>query len=374
MRSFINTISKNISNIPGWKTERKIVVFEVDDWGAIRTRSRRHRDIMIKSGLNLSKNRFDFYDTLASKEDLEALFEVLYRHKDSKGRSSVFTPVTIVANPNFEKIRSTDFEEYHYETMDLTLGRYFKGDDVMKLWKEGMEAGIFVPEFHGREHVNSDLWMKVLREKDEKVRKAFDNESVGVKSTLLKGFSGGYSTSFDFIDESCFPNQESKIEDGLRIFEELFKYRASHFTSSGLVHHPRIHKYLKDGGIEFVDMAKKHIEPQGNGNYKTRLYNLGQKNEYDQTYITRNSRFEPNDKSKSDWVSSSLKDIEIAFRWGKPAIISSHRVNYMGGLDPNNRKSGLGDLDRLLSGILKKWPNVEFMSVTDLGKIISRNE
>ena len=44
------SILKNISNVPGWSTNRKIIVFEVDDWGAIRTRSREARDKMIADG------------------------------------------------------------------------------------------------------------------------------------------------------------------------------------------------------------------------------------------------------------------------------------------------------------------------------------
>ena len=67
------------------------------------------------------------------------------------------------------------------------------------------------------------------------------------------------------------------------------------------------------------------------------------------------------------------KDIEIAFRWKKPAVISTHRVNYVGSIDPKNRQKGLGELKRLISLILKKWPDVEFMSSSQLGDLISNS-
>jgi len=31
---------RNVANIPGWRTDRKIVVIESDDWGAIRMPSK----------------------------------------------------------------------------------------------------------------------------------------------------------------------------------------------------------------------------------------------------------------------------------------------------------------------------------------------
>ena len=32
----LDKIKRHISNIPGWRTNRKLVVFESDDWGSIR--------------------------------------------------------------------------------------------------------------------------------------------------------------------------------------------------------------------------------------------------------------------------------------------------------------------------------------------------
>jgi hypothetical protein len=64
-------------------------------------------------------------------------------------------------------------------------------------------------------------------------------------------------------------------------------------------------------------------------------------------------------------------DIEMAFKWGKPANISSHRCNYVGDLNLNNRDFGLAQLELLLASILKKWPEVEFMTAKELGDLIA---
>ena len=77
-----------------------------------------------------------------------------------------------------------------------------------------------------------------------------------------------------------------------------------------------------------------------------------------------------NSKSK-DWVDSCLNEIKIAFIWKKPAIISSHRVNYVGWLNEKNRTKGLRELDELLFQIIKYWPTAEFMTSSELGNLIN---
>ena len=98
------SLRKNLSNIPGWRSGRHIIVIESDDWGSIRTRSKVDYEAMVKAGLELN-TIFTKYDALESNIDMERLFEVLSKHKDSTGRHPVFTPMCIMANPNFEAIR-----------------------------------------------------------------------------------------------------------------------------------------------------------------------------------------------------------------------------------------------------------------------------
>ena len=66
--------------------------------------------------------------------------------------------------------------------------------------------------------------------------------------------------------------------------------------------------------------------------------------------------------------------VEAAFRMHKPANISSHRVNFCGHIDPKNRELGLSALRELLHRIVKRWPDVEFISADELGKLITNNK
>ena len=91
-----------LKNLPGKKTSRKIVVIHVDDYGSIRMKDKAAQEALRKAGFPIS-SRYSKFETLASAEDLEMLFEVLTSVKDSNGHYACFTPFANVANPDFEK-------------------------------------------------------------------------------------------------------------------------------------------------------------------------------------------------------------------------------------------------------------------------------
>ena len=72
--------------------------------------------------------------------------------------------------------------------------------------------------------------------------------------------------------------------------------------------------------------------------------------------------------NNNDGVDSCLADIQQAFDCKQPAIISNHRASFVGGIEDKNREKGLKALDKLLPQIIKKWPDVEFISINELGK------
>jgi len=66
-----------------------------------------------------------------------------------------------------------------------------------------------------------------------------------------------------------------------------------------------------------------------------------------------------------------MKQISNSFFWNKPAIISMHRLNFMGSLSEENRTINLSGLNTLLHQIFKQWPDVIFLSSDQLGEFIA---
>ena len=80
----LNSIKDFIKNFQGYKTNRKLVVFLVDDYGTIRIASSEALTELEKNDNTVADNRFNKFDDIASKEDLEMLFNVLKSVKDKR--------------------------------------------------------------------------------------------------------------------------------------------------------------------------------------------------------------------------------------------------------------------------------------------------
>ena len=365
----IKSLLKNLSNIPGWKTNRKIVVIESDDWGSIRMPSRKARKKLEALEVDMghkARQRFTNFDTLANEDDLASLYETLTKLKDVNGNSPVITAVSVVANPCFEKIKDSNFKKYFYEPFTTTLEKY-NHNNTFKMWQEGVEDHLFVPQFHGREHLNVLVWMRQLLDKDPDTHAAFELQCWGYANKNKHDID--YQAAYDLETSSDISFQETVIKEGLELFEDIHKYKADFFVPPNGPFNNKLETIAAQNGIKYMSASKIQSEPQGAGREKKVFHWLGQQNNNLQYYITRNCFFEPSDKSK-DWVNSCLAEIGNAFKWHKPAVISSHRVNYVGGLDYNNRTYGLKQLNTLLTEIQKKWPDVEFMTSSELGQTI----
>lgn len=365
----------NVSNIPGWRTKRHIVVIESDDWGSIRMSSKEAFDRMLKAGMPVDRSHYNLYDSLECNDDLEQTYETLSKFKDSTGRHPVITGVNVVANPDFEKIKTNNFSEYIYEPYTETCKRYSNHDRVYDLWKEGIEKRLMVPIFHGREHLNAQFWMRALRDKNKSTLVGFENEVTGmpgIKGEKLPDFQAAFQ--IDTINDLVY--QKEVLKTGLDLFEELYGYRSRYFVPTNGPFNNTLEKDLYEHGVKYINTGKKQKEPLGNGQYKINTRFIGDKNQYGQIYITRNCFFEPSSSgfekpANTDWINNCLKEIEIAFRWRKPAVISSHRVNYIGYLHPENRERSLKQLSELLGKMLKRWPDIEFMTSPELGDLIT---
>jgi len=367
-------IKRNISNIPGWRTSKKIVVIESDDWGSIRMSSIDSYHRLLKLGFPVNQSHYNKFDSLESNDDLSSLFELLTKFKDKNGKNPVITAVSIVGNPDFKKIFDADFKSYYYESFTETLKKYPNHDKVFSLYNEGIEKRLFVPVFHGREHLNVKRWMTDLQNGNKSVIQAFSEEVTGVTRGSNNEPLSDFQAAFDLDQPNDTLYLKEVLNEGLTLFNKLFGYKSEYFVPTNGPFNNTLEKVLQKNGVHYINTAKKQIEPLGNGQFKTNIRFLGKKNNLGQYYMTRNCFFEPSSYEHSiekNWINDCLKEIEIAFRWNKPAIISSHRVNYIGNLVEKNRIQGLQKLEELIKKMLFKWPDIEFMTSVELGKEIS---
>lgn len=366
-----SVLSKNLVNILGRRTNHKIIVIESDDWGTIRMSSRSAFKDLLHKGYPVDQCPYNSNDSLECNEDLELLFEVLGNVKGNDGKPAIITANNIVANPDFKKIKDSEFQEYHYEVFTETLKRYPEHNKVMDLYRQGISSGVVMPQFHGREHLNVARWIDALKHNSKAEKEAFNWNVFSPKLAQSKGYSNEYMDALDFNAKSELSFQEQSLQEGLDLFEKIWGFRSKSFIAPCYIWHSDLEKTLATHGVTYIQGLVNQLQPiEGDGfKYKKIYHYQGQKNKHGQRYFMRNAFFEPAVKPDFDWESDCLSRIKIAFSLKKPAIISSHRLNYMGFLNSSNREANLKRLQTLLFKIKKTWPEVQFMSTDQLGPL-----
>lgn len=349
------------------KYNSKALLILSDDWGSVRIRSKEDQTVLINKGLQIN-NRFDQYDSLETNEDLELLFEVLTRYKDHKGNHPVITAVTNTGNPDFKKIEESGLQKYTYETIDNTYQRYPHSGNVLNLVLEGIDKRIFIPQSHGREHVQVNWWMDELQDVDSFSQKVFQNEFFFAPPSFIKKKyrNRDFSASFDVYTNNDLELQKEIIITGLRDFKKLFGYHSTIFTPPAMFYSPEIEKTIVDCGINWLDVGRLLKVPKVGGGESFQFNYLGRKKKSGLRILVRNSMFEPNISDIDNGVNRALYDIENAFNAKQPAILSNHRAAFVGRISPENRAKGLKALDELICKVLNKWPDVEFITPNEL--------
>lgn len=372
LQSIKRQIGSYLINSLGWKTNKKIIVFESDDWGSISIPNLSTYNILLQKGIEVDNNPYLEYDGLASSEDLEFLLNILKKYKDSQGRNPIFTFNTNVANPDFEKIRENNFENYFYESFTKTLQKYNHTANSFKKWEEGISENLIEPQFHGREHLNPLLWLEQLRlNKHKDIMTAFNNNVCNVPKS-------SYPNEKWILNSAFYPNniEEYKyifetIDSGIDLFKVIFFSNPRSFIATGYFWNSNIEEFLSKKGITSIQGVSIQKEPDfKKETVKKTLNYTGKKNKHKQIYLVRNAFFEPTLNPTADAVSDCLQRIEKSFTNKKPAIIGTHRLNYVSNLNQENRDKNLRLLHDLLKKTSEKWPDVIFLSSSQLSKLI----
>lgn len=348
------------------------MVIESDDWGTIRMPSREVYDEFMSCGIRVDRDPYCRYDNLATKHDLENLFEVLHSVKDKNGHSAVITANTLSANPVFDKIKESNFTQYYFEPFTETLKRDAAHVDAFDMWKQGMAEGVFHPQSHGREHLYVKKWLRTLQNGDLITRTAFDLGTWGLTAHVDTSIKEYYMGAFNSSEDADIQEFENIIDDALRMFKNIFGFESKSFIATTYEWSPKIEPFLAQRGVKYIQGTFQQKIPIGDDlGVKVTYHGFqGTRTKAGLIRLLRNCFFEPSTKENYDWVGDCLKRIEIAFRWDKAVNISAHRVNFIGSIDAANTDKNLLEFKHLLQEIVKRWPDVEFVTSDQLGEII----
>ena len=359
--------------VRSWRSPDRILVIESDDWGMIRTSTPKAYHYLASRGYEMKRSLLSL-DALETDDDLTALFDVLGCFRDCRGYPASMTANMIMANPDFAAIRDNGFQHYVYKPVRDTLALSPRRKSVPALWMDGMKNRLFRPQFHAREHIRWWEWMNTLRNGSREAIDTFDLNMCGVPLAVSKERQSFFRPVF--IGLSSKDNSDVDIArmigEGIEYFHNQFGFRPLSTVAPNLTWTGETERLWARHGIRYIQGGILQYMVTARGHRRIAHY-LGERSEHGSIYLVRNCDFERSASEKDDDWQKCFSQIGRAFYLKTPAIISSHRVNFIGSIVESNRKRGLAQLDQLLSAVQARWPDVNFLSSAELGYMIENN-
>lgn len=344
-----------------------ILLFESDDWGSIRMSNRQDWNELLRKGYPVDKRPYERFDTLESPQDLEYLFEVLSRYKDVQGNHPIITANMLMVNPDFERIEKDNFQNYFYEPITNTYCRYWGDARVLDVMKQGMDAGVFMPQSHGREHFNVTQWMHGLQAGDEDLITAFKYGMCGIASKRQPEKGNQLMNALRAANHIERKEIDIITVEGLSFFKEMWGFLSASFVAPCYCWDKDMELVLATNGVKLIQTSR-FSKPAYNT--KRRYFYTGERNSQGIIYSVRNCHFEPSTSQDDSNIDALMLQVDSIFESHRIAVFSTHRINYVGGIDNNNRASTLRLLDSFLNRLLEKYPDVIFMSSNQLIRVL----
>lgn len=368
MSSAIRNIGKAILRQAGFHTTRKIVVFESDDWGSIRSSSAEAVQRYSERFPDHELNHYQALDGLESSDDIQALYDVLV-HAPFDNAPARFTLNFAMANPVFsDKVREQGIEAFAFEPITETYKRYFPENNPLALLCDEAYAAVLKPQLHGREHLNATQWFQGVQT-DERIAFGFDLHMIGLDNTRPYDAMDALSRTNSAIDRMQY------LQDAQALFQETFGFASESYIPPCYVVDNECLKMLAEIGVRTIQGSVVMNITHANGTLKPRVNYTGKRNKYNQIHLARNCYFEPakyfhKHLSAQACIDDTLASIQQAFDARQVAIVCTHRVNYTSAIHSACRDNSLEALQSLLFHLAKTYPDIEFMTSDEVGNLM----
>jgi hypothetical protein len=356
-------------------SSRKVIVFESDDWGScfafpsLAVYELRRRTLQ---GNGTEKIWDDLpKTTLEDPDDMERLFRVLERYKGRDGRPARFQANYVMANPS-AKVVNGSLAKYQMVSLPEVPEGWAKRDIIEKS-KEGVRRGVWHREFHGYAHVNYRRHEADLRNGEGN---AYPREFRKEWYCWMKSNQPKFSSVQEYYNELgewssnlSYGEQLRDIREGLAIFKSVFGENPRSVVAPFYIWQGKTERALGKMDVRVIQGKNRQYNVLGMRNRADSLderiadnlwpHAMGNFNrKWRIRYLHRNVDFEPGE-NPSAWF-RAYEEIRAAWRRGEPAIVSTHRINYVD-FEKQTVEANLEQLDRLLACIRQNDPEAVYL-------------
>ena len=342
----------------------RAVVLESDDWGLCAWAADRDAWAALAETpafLSPAGKRYGG-STLESAADVRSLAALLLEHQGGDGRSPVWQANTVMANPDYARLMAGTPDALPLIELPETPARWRR----QGLWDEvrrACDAGVWRIELHGLHHLPESAWLSALRRGDDDARRA-----LAAASPVCSAVDG--SGEYD-------PSEPSEVRR-LSLARAVARFRVLTGRAPASFCPP---DYRWDESLEadaechgvttFQGKAEQAGRPLG----RLRRALLAPRWPHvagARFYMPPRIAFEPcgpEPGRAQAAVASALRRVREAWARARPAVVSSHRLNYAH-IDPAWSEAGREALRELLAGLCHE--GATFLVDADVRSLVER--
>jgi hypothetical protein len=303
----------------------KAVVIESDDWGlaAWVADEQAHRVLADTPVFRSEVGRVYGRSTLESAADVRALGELLLRFRGGDGFPPVWQANTIVAAPDYARLRPPAFDVGELPLVDLpeTPTRWSRPG----MWAQveaGIEAGWWWPELHGLHHVPVEAWLRALRRGAADARRAHEQQCLVCEAVQASG---------EYDPGEPLERVTSNLDGAVARFIKLFGRSPTSFCPPDYRWDARLESLAAERGLTTFQGASERA-----GRRPARLWRMFDALRWPERgaacfAMPPRIAFEPRGAAAPagpSGLDAATAHVRAAWGRGQPAALSTHRANY----------------------------------------------
>ena len=344
----------------------RAVVLESDDWGLCAWVPDREAWTALAGTPAFRSPAGERYggSTLESAADVKALAGLLLEHSGGDGFPPVWQANTVMANPDYARLASSALDAPTIPLVDLpdTPGRWSRPgfwEDVLR----ACEAGVWWVELHGLHHLPEGAWLAALHRGDDDARRAIAQQSPVCAAVEASG---------EYDPSEPLATRRRNFERAVARFGALVGRAPRSFCPPD---------YRWDESLE--SEAERHgvttfqgkAEQAGRAFLRLRRLRIGLRWPHTRGarfYMPPRIAFEPcggGETRARAAVEAALRGARDAWKRARPAVISSHRLNYAH-IDPEWSRAGREALRALLGALCRE--GAAFLTDAEVRALVER--
>ncbi|MBI1799834.1 MAG: hypothetical protein HYR73_09140 [Candidatus Eisenbacteria bacterium] len=344
----------------------KAVVLESDDWGlcAWSPDEQAFRVLADAPEFRGATGRRYGGSTLESAADVKELSDLLLEFRGGDGFPPVWQANTVMASPDWARLAPPGFECASLPLIDYPSapGRWARPG----LWGEvtrAREAGVWWPELHGLHHLPETAWLTALRRGDDDARRAFEQQSPVCRAVAE---SGEYDAS------EPLELRRHNLDGAVRRFRTLFGRGPDSFCPPDYRWDDAVEACALELGVTaFQGRAERTHGVLPHVRHFLARFCFPDL-EGDRFYLPPRIAFEPGAAGEGAarlGVDAAHRGIRAAWALRQPAIVSSHRTNFVQ-VDAARGAAGRERLRELITRLVDE--GATFLTDAELRSLIVR--